>query len=80
MSPLLDATSDALTNLTTTLRAILAQTKENNRALKDLCQFATDHTSRAYCSAGSSLAAPSVMATLIAARVVVLMLHGMGRG
>ncbi|CAL8574655.1 hypothetical protein XPA_000610 [Xanthoria parietina] len=80
MSPLPDATSDAITKISNLLsqllsqnKDILAQAQENNRALADLC---ARHN---VCSVGSSVDGPSTTMLLLAVGAVVVMVMGMGR-
>ncbi|CAO1599033.1 hypothetical protein XANCAGTX0491_002778 [Xanthoria calcicola] len=80
MSPLPDATTDAIARISDLLsqllsqnKAILAQAQQNNRALADLC------AKENVCSAASSVDGPSTTMILLVVGAVVVMVMGMGK-
>ena len=57
-----------IASLSAAVKNVLAETEENNRALKSLCDFATRHTLRPYCSGESNLSAPSITIIMVFGR------------
>ncbi|KAL8670894.1 MAG: hypothetical protein Q9168_004584 [Polycauliona sp. 1 TL-2023] len=79
MSPTPNVTADALAELGAAIGDVLAQSQENNRALKSLCDFADAKSWSNFCSAGAELGAPSMTVMVSFLAFSILLLIGLGR-